>query len=483
MTAQTDDLWLTDAGNAELLVRLAGRDLRWCEAMVGSGWLVWDGHRWRPDNTRQVTREAMKVAQAWLTSLPQECADLVKSTKEEANNKRRKAILQHAAKCQSASAIRAMLDLAAAHPRIATQRDAFDKDPWLFNAANATFDLKRECAYSQRREDLIMKVGGVAYANNAECPTWVAFLHRIMKGNTALIEFLQRAVGYSMTGETSEQCLFILHGEGSNGKGTFVEVVRHVLGDYARNTPIETFTQKREGGIPNDIAALAGARFVTASESQEGVTLNEALVKNATGDDTLTARFLNREYFDFLPAFKIWIQTNHRPVIRGTDNGIWRRICLIPFEVTIPKDERDKMLKHKLRAEAPGILRWCLEGASKWIAEGLKPPAEVDAANAAYRSDMDVAQAWIDECCVTGPGAGPTQFKFLYASYRNWCTENGMHAHKSKWLAQQLESKGYPKPARNGDAVCRERIALVSAAPQRQGRMPPDDGRWAPFPD
>jgi putative DNA primase/helicase len=469
MTINTDDLWLTDIGNAELLVRISGRDLRWCEAMVGSGWLVWDGHRWRPDNSRQVTREAMKVAKVWLDSAPTECTDLVKSPEEAAKNQRRKAILQHVAKCQSASGIRAMIDLAAAHPRIATQREAFDKDPWLFNATNATLDLKRERAHAQRREDLIMKMGGAEFSPTAECPTWLSFLDRIMGGNLALIEFLQRAVGYSMTGETSEQCLFILHGEGSNGKGTFIEAIRHVLGDYARNTPIETFTQKREGGIPNDIAALAGARFVTASESQEGVTLNEALVKNATGDDTLTARFLNREYFDFLPEFKIWIQTNHKPVIRGTDNGIWRRICLIPFDQVIPKGERDKLLKHKLRAEAPGILRWCLEGASKWIAGGLKPPAEVDAANAAYRSDMDVAQAWIDECCVTGPSAGPTPFKFLYASYRNWCSENGMFPHKSKWLAQQLESKGYTKPARNGDSICRERIALLTSAPQRSG--------------
>ncbi|HYU47276.1 MAG TPA: phage/plasmid primase, P4 family, partial [Terriglobales bacterium] len=252
-------------------------------------------------------------------------------------------------------------------------------------------NLKTGTLQPHCREDLLTKCLPIAYDPNAECPTWLDFLKTIMANNAALITFLQRAIGYSLTGDTSEQCLFIAHGSGSNGKSTFLEVLQALLGDYAESTPSASLLAKdRHDGIPNDIARLRGARLVTAVEIGEGKRLNEELVKRLTGQDTMTARFLFAEFFDFHAEFKLWIACNHLPTIRGTDHAIWRRIRLIPFTVTIPDEQQDKKLPGKLQAELPGILRWAIQGCLAWQEQELSTPSEVIAATKDYRALMDV---------------------------------------------------------------------------------------------
>ena len=203
----------------------------------------------------------------------------------------------------------------------------------------------------------------VNYEKDATCEHWKKFLHRILQGNEALIRFFQKAVGWALTGDMSEQVMFILYGSGANGKSTFINTVMEILGEYAMSTQTETFMRKNGNNLSNDIARLRGARFVTTVEAEEGRRLSEPLIKQVTGQDVMTARFLYGEYFDFLPTFKIFMATNHKPVIRGTDVGIWRRIKLIPFTETIPYEERNPDLMKILLREKAGILNWMIEGA------------------------------------------------------------------------------------------------------------------------
>jgi putative DNA primase/helicase len=245
-----------------------------------------------------------------------------------------------------------------------------------------------------------------------------------MGGNLGLINFLQKILGYSLTGSTREQCLFFLYGLGANGKSTLLEVVQSLWGDYATRTSSETFLAKKPGGIPNDVAALRGARLAAAVEVEQGRRLAEVLVKEMTGGDTISARFMRAEWFSFKPQFKIFLATNHKPIIRGTDFAIWRRIRLIPFTVQIPKEEQDRDLPEKLRGELPGILNWAMAGCLQWRFGGLEPPKEVDDATQDYRAEMDVLGDFIAERCILDPGADATAAE-LYKSYTSWAEENG----------------------------------------------------------
>ena len=252
----------------------------------------------------------------------------------------------------------------------------------------------------------------------------MTFLQRVFDGDNELIDYIQRAVGYTLTGSIREQVFFVLHGTGSNGKSTFIETLRVLLGDYAKHTPFDTFLIKRDGGIPNDVARLCGARLVTACEADAGKRLSESLVKSLTGGDTITARFMRQEFFEFSPQFKIWMATNHRPGIWGVDHAIWRRIKLIPFNVTIPDEQQDKNLPRKLRSELPGILAWAVRGCLRWRESGIGEATAVAAATQQYRRDEDVLSDFLEEQCVL---AARVQVKVadLYRAYTRWAEDNG----------------------------------------------------------
>jgi putative DNA primase/helicase len=337
-----------------------------------------------------------------------------------------------------------MIDDARALPPIPILPDALDADPWLLNVANGTIDLRTGELRAHRREDLLTRLAPVEYDPDAQAPCWAAFLERIFAGDGELIGFLRRAVGYSLTGQTGEQVFFILHGTGANGKSTLLEALGAMLGDYGAKTPTETLLIKRSAGISNDVARLRGARLVTAVEAEDGQRLAESLVKQLTGGDTITARFLYQEAFEFAPTFKLWLATNHKPTIRGTDYAIWRRIRLIPFAVTIPEKEQDRTLPDKLKAELPGILAWAVRGCLEWQREGLGLPEAVKAATAAYQVEQDTLAAWLDACCILSPTATARAGQ-LYKNYRAWAEENGERPMTGHKFGRTLTERGFDK--------------------------------------
>ena len=417
---------LTDLGNAERFVAHHGEDVRYCYPW--RKWLVRTGARWERDDAGRVHRLAKETVRS-----------IYREASEAEDEERRKALAKHAAASESETRIRALVELAKSEVPISP--DELDADRWLLNVQNGTIDLRTGELREHRREDLITKLVPAEYDPNATAPTWEAFLERVLPGEE-LRGFVQRAAGYSATGDTSEQCMFIHHGPGANGKSTFQETVAAALGDYAMRTPTETLLVKRAGGVPNDVARLKGARFVTASETEEGRRLAESLVKDLTGQDTISARFMWAEWFDFKPTHTLHLSTNHKPEIRGTDPAIWRRIRLIPWAVTIPPAEQDRKLAEKLRGELPGILAWIVRGCSAWLQEGLKAPGEVRQATKAYRAEMDVLAAFLADCCLRAEDEEAFAGE-LWGAWKRWCEESGEQAGTQKRFGGQLAERGF----------------------------------------
>ncbi len=405
----------TDLGNARQLVARHGRDLRFCPKW--NKWVFWDGNRWRIDETGEVERRAKETVVAIRN-------------------------VRHAKQSQSASRIRGMIFLARTEPGIPIGVDELDRDPNLFNCLNGTLDLRTGQLRDSRREDLLTKLARVNYNPKATCPIFEEFLARIMGNNEELIAYVQRCFGYALTGAVSEKAVFILHGSGDNGKTTLLEAIRHVLGDYAGQIPIESLmTRRSDGGVPNDIAGLNGRRFVTSSEGEQGKALAEAKLKLITGMGKLTARYLFQEYFEFDPTFKLFIDSNHKPEVRGTDNAIWNRLKLIPFNVSIPKAEQDKHLLEKLRTEAPGILAWAVRGCLEWQRNGLGEPSCVEAASKAYREEMDTVAEFVESECVLEAGLHATS-DAIHSAYFLWCQEAGAEPLGKKVVGTRLHEMG-----------------------------------------
>ena len=433
-TDRPEPYHLTDMGNAERLIARHGADLHWCKPW--GKWLTWDGRRWAVDDTEQVAQRAKETVRA-----------IYAEASQGEDAKARSAIAKHAIGSEAERRVNAMIGLAASEPGVPVLPAELDADPWALNLQNGTLDLKTGAFRPHRRADMLTKVAPVDFDQDAECPLWLAFLDRVMRGNEALIDFLQRAVGYSLTGDTSEQVFLILHGTGSNGKTTFLESLRALLGDdYATRTPTETLllAQRHNGGPTPELAQLRGARLVTSTEAEEGRRLAEARIKELTGGDTIAARPMYRDPVQFQPVFKLWLGTNHKPVIRGTDLAIWRRIRLIPFTVTIPAHEQDRRLADKLREELPGILQWALIGCAMWLRDGLGAPSEVTAATEEYRNEMDVIGAFLDDRCELGD-SHKARAGALHKAYREWCEEQGERPVSGRAFADRLQERGFDK--------------------------------------
>ena len=428
---------LTDAGNAERFRAHAGDRFGYVHAQ--GSWLHYDGSRWQRDGSGQAVRAALDT----LRTMADE-ADKVSDTEH------RGELLKHALDSESSARLSAMLTLGQAMLPVAAEQ--LDRDPNLLNVTNGTLDLRTGQLRPHDRDDWITRLAPVPYDSDATCPRWEAFLHRVMDDNERLIAFLQRAVGYSLTGHTNEQILLLMYGVGANGKSTFLETLRALLADYSAITDFTTFLKRDSEGARNDLARLVGTRFVSAVEAEAGKPLAEALVKQLTGGDTITARFLFKEFFDFRPQFKIWLAANHKPGIRGNDHGIWRRIRLVPFTVTIPEPERDPLLTQKLAEELPGILAWAVRGCLDWREQGLGVPQEIRAATASYQEEMDLFGGFLDEGCVADPSAQVTA-KELYASYKAWAEANGEKPRSQKALSMGLRERGY-EAARTKRARC-----------------------------
>lgn len=420
---------LTDLGNAERLVDRHGAELRYC--WPWGKWLAWDGRRWAPDDTGEVARRAKDTVRA----IYREAAAAV-------DEDARKAIGKWALRSEGENRIKAMIELARSEPGIPVLPDALDADPWLLAVGNGTLDLRTGRLGPSDPGRLITRLAPVVYDPDARAPTWERFLSDVMDGDAAMIDFLQRAVGYSLTGDTREQVLFILYGSGANGKSTLLETLAGMLGDYANATPPETLLTRAKGAIPNDVARLRGARLVTAVEAEEGARLAESLVKQMTGGDTLTARFMRAEWFEFRPEFKLFLATNHKPVIRGADAAIWRRIRLVPFEVSFPEELQDRDLAAKLRGELPGILAWAVWGCLAWQRAGLGVPDKVRAATADYRTEMDALSLFLEDCCLVKPTAS-AKAAALYSAYESWCQAYGENRMEKRTFGRRLGERGF----------------------------------------
>ncbi len=346
---------------------------------------------------------------------------------------------------------RSVLTEAESLPGIATNETDYDNNPHLYNLSNGTINLETlEFEEEHRPGDLLTKISNVNYDEDAKPPIkWFEFLETIFNGDIDLIRYVAKCVGYSLTTSTDENCFFFMYGTGKNGKSTFIEALEMVFGDYCLKASASVIMKKRNEGIPNDIARLKGSRFVSCSEIGEGKSLNEELIKDLTGGDKITARYLHQEYFEFRPEFKLWIYGNHKPTITGTDEGIKRRVKLIPFEVQIPESKRRPKaeIMEELEAEKSGILNWCVNGFLLWKKEGLKDCVKVDEATDKYFEEQDIVKAFINECCELHPEKSGKQTKCseLYSLFEQNQEGNRERVISNKIFTQRLQALGINK--------------------------------------
>ncbi len=404
---------LTDSGNAELFASLYGDRLRYDRAR--KVWRIWRGHWWGEDTTGEVERWALESARRRYLAAA-----------EISNLKEREAAAKWAIASESRAKREACLALATAEHPIADSGDGWDADPYLLGVANGVVSLISGEVQPGRPEERITVHTDVPYDPDAAAPRWEQFLTEVFNGDRELIDFIQRAAGYSLTGDTSEQCLILPYGIGSNGKSTFLEGIRHAAGGHAYDIPFSALEYNpRQGGASNDVASLAGKRLVTAVETNEGVRLNEARVKALTGGDPMTARFLYQEHFTFRPVAKFWLAVNHKPRVQDDSYGFWRRVRLIPFTQQFTGSAVDKQLEGKLKAEAPGILAWMVRGALEWQRRGLEPPASVTAATDEYRTESDPLADFLTDRCEQDPSLSAAAGE-VYKAYKAWAEDQGI---------------------------------------------------------
>jgi putative DNA primase/helicase len=427
---------LTDLGNAERLVTLHSGSIRYCAPR--RKWLVWDGKRWVWDETGEVVRRAKATVRSIY-------GEAERAPSKEAARK----LSEHATASESASRLRAMVHLAASERGIPVLPDELDRDPWILNVANGTIDLRTGALREHRQEDLCTRILPIEFDQAAACPRWEQFLEEVFGGDREMVDYVRRAKGYTLTGLVSEQVLFFGVGKGANGKSTLLGAFRQLLGDYATQCAPDILLAKRGETHPTEQADLCGRRLAICTEIEEGRRLAENTVKQLTGGDAITARRMREDFWTFNPTHKFWIGANHKPVIRGTDYAIWRRIHLIPFDVVFEGAQKDPDLPARLAAELPGILAWAVRGCLEWQAGGLKPPARVTSATEAYRADSDLLGSYIEERVVRERVAilRPTPF---YADYVEWCEAHGERPLTQKAFGTSLLERGFERDGPKG---------------------------------
>ena len=421
-TGKYDNIELNDNFNARFFKNYYQDRVLWCKEL--SGWLIFNGRIWEKDKNDLIGQFALDI----IPIMSKEFADNGYTkykyrnwTKTLGNTHRWKSMLE----CVKVY--------------LGKSPDEFDKDKSLFNCYNGTVDLNTKNGFNKHLpSNYITNIGNVEYKLLADCPLWMRFIDEIFLSDKEIIEFIQRVCGYCLTALTVEQCMFILYGSGGNGKSKFIETIAYVMGNYAKNCPSSTFIQKQNPGIPNDIARLKGARLVMANETNHNVTIDEELIKQLTGNKVITARFLNREFFDFEPTFKIFLSTNHKPNIRGTDQGIWRKIHMIPFNLNLKEEQMDRQLGDKLLTESSGILNWMIQGYYNYCKLGLNVPDKIRLATELYREEEDDIGQFIKEECIIDKGSFiPTaEFKARFKSVVGY--------HKGqKYLTEYMLRHGY----------------------------------------
>lgn len=439
-----------DMGNAERFMDMYGDNFKY--SYIDKCFYYYNNSYWEPDQTGIVEKCADNV----ISNMKNEKIHVAPDVKDEDAKKDWEKFLK---KSRSNRSKKNMLEELKHH--IPVLHSQFDKEIMLLNTKSGYVDLNSGILHDHDRDKMFSQQTAAEYTDNIDCPEWDKFLHQVFNNNEELIHYIQKAVGYSATGSVKEQVMFILYGNGRNGKSVFINTIADILGTYAETMNVSSIMVKNNNGANSDIARLEGARLVISSEANEGSRLDEGLLKQLTGGDKIVARHLYGNEFEFNPEFKLWMATNHKPLIRGTDEGIWRRIMLIPFTVQIPKDKVDKDLKYKLQREGTGILNWIVQGAMMWQAEGLNPPEIVTKASQEYKDEMDVVSYFVSEKCETG-----SDYKVpageLFNVYREWANESGEYSMPKQKFGREMKKKFEYKRTMNGRYYLGLRIAQDS---------------------
>lgn len=414
-----------------------------------SKWLFWNGSRWERDEKLKhatAVRDYLRAKATKLIEWGDKKAEAILASDGGATEKQAKAVQAYArdnAKTLRQNAcIMAIESLAKSNAELAAVASQFDADPMVLGTPNGTVNLATGEMRLANRTDYLTRQCAVAPATpGTPCPTWAAFLRRAMDGDVEKVEFLQRVVGYTLTGQTNEHKLFFLFGTGRNGKSVFVNTIFGMMGDYAKRAPAQTFLDSHGDRHPTDLAGLQGARLVAGSELPAGKAWNESIIKDLTGGDIITARFMRGDFFDYRPQFTLFIAGNHQPAIKTTDEAMRARIVLVPFTVTIPEHERDPMLESKLRQEWPAIMRWAVDGAAAWEQGGLQVPASVRDASREYLDTEDHIGEFIDDQLCKAPGNTLASAE-LYGVFSDWQRTTGVQPWSKKAMSQALTERG-----------------------------------------
>lgn len=427
-----------DTGNAERMKDLFGDNIRF--NYTSNTWMYYDGKRWKYDDTGRMKILTDKVVDNMKNEKLFVADGIDQEDMEKFRYRHWKDSRNHNKKVNMMKECEHLLPVT---------NETFDNDFNLFNVQNGYVDLKAGRLNDHDRNNYFTKISNVEYTDKADCPKWDEFLNDIFLGNQELVRFIQRAVGYSLSGYTSEQVLFVLYGNGRNGKSVFLDIINEVFGNYSTNIqPQAIMASKNNSDASPEIAKLDGARLVTTTEPNEGERFDEGLLKQLTGGDRVSARKLYENEFEFTPQFKLWMATNHKPYVRGRDEGIWRRFIIIPFDKQIPLHEIDRDLTKKLKRELPAIMRWCVDGFLEWQRIGLAEPKIIKEQRDEYRTEMDSIAAFIDECCVVKADE-KVKASLLFEAYDSWAKENHQHRMSSTKFGKEMANK-FTKKTSNG---------------------------------
>lgn len=462
--ALADGHGATDVGNARRLIEAWGNEFQY---VPGWGFVTWDGYRWRRDQYGAVHRYAKDTVRRMIN----DAGGLLKMFKTDREHqddvKAAKKLLKWAEQSSNDRRINAMIKVAESEAEVVVPLEDFDARHTLFNADNATIDLTTGEAKLPERADHLTKHTKVRYDEKAECPLWQKFILEIMNGDVELADYLQRVVGYCLTGSTIEQVFWVFYGTGSNGKSTFLSIIGQLIGDYSSKTDSNTFRQSKYGSKETELARLQGSRFVWCTEVGENSRLDEEFVKSVTGQEKLRARELYQKGYDYTPEFKLVLATNHKPEIRGQDHGMWRRIVLVPFEVKFEGDRKDRKLHDKLQAELSGILNWAIAGAVRWHKDGLQTPDKATAATNTYREESDVLGEFLGENCLLEKGEEISS-AVLMRVYGQFCKENNEKPMSTQAFGRRLTDRGISRRKGSDGRVILEGIGLTRNGISRQ---------------
>ena len=418
-------------------------------------WMRWIEYRWQLDGRLRAFELARDICREAVNEIPPGSRSKAPLTLRQAKTRA------------------AVENLARSDSRLVAVPEQFDADRWRINTPSLVINLRDNSSSEPSREDYMTKATLVAPDVLKLCPLWRRFLEDITAGDKDLQAYLARCAGYWLTGVTHEHALFFLYGTGGNGKGTFLNTIMAILGDYAMTVPIEVLIASPVDRHPTEIAMLAGVRLAVASETEEGRAWAESRIKSMTGGDPLRGRFMRQDFFEFIPAFKLVVVGNHKPRLRNIDEAMRRRLHLIPFKVKIPAKKRDPELANKLIAEYPGILQWMLDGVVDWREQGLNPPAIVTAATDDYFRDEDAVATWLDDCCERKADA-ELAISAAFPSWCQWCERNAEPIRGQRHLRDELAKNGF-EPCRIGHKQHRgfRGLKLTTA----EVRRPDDDDR------